>query len=76
MHKRIFKRNDNKELLHNMANSLLKHETIDSKDIQKILDGKTIVRRKPSLKSSKSSNGRIKKTSVADSIEKKANGKL
>ena len=40
---------------------------------------KTIVRRKPSLKSSKSSkptNGKIKKTSVADSIEKKANGKL
>jgi cell division protease FtsH len=71
--------NNNKELLHDMANSLLKHETIDSKDIQKILDGKTIVRRKPSLKSSKSSkptNGKIKKTSVADSIEKKANGKL
>ena len=68
--------NDNKELLHNMANSLLKHETIDSKDIQKILDGKTIVRKKPSLKSSKPTNGKIKKTSVADSIEKKANGKL
>ena len=27
---------DNKELLHAMASSLLKHETIDSKDIQKI----------------------------------------
>jgi hypothetical protein len=59
-----------------MASSLLKHETIDSKDIQKILDGKTIVRRKPSLKSSKPTNGKIKKTSVVDLIEKKANGKL
>ena len=68
--------NDNKELLHDMANSLLKHETIDSKDIQKILAGKTIVRRKSSLKTSKPTNGKIKKTSVADSIEKKANGKL
>ena len=68
--------NDNKELLHTMASSLLKHETIDSKDIQKILDGKTIVRRKPSLKSSKPTNGKIKKTRVVDSIEKKANGKL
>jgi len=67
---------DNKELLHAMASSLLKHETIDSKDIQKILDGKTIVRRKPSLKSSKSANGKINKTSLADSIEKKPNGKL
>ena len=67
---------DNKELLHSMASSLLKHETIDSKDIQKILDGKTIVRRKPSLKSSKSANGKINKTSLADSIEKKPNGKL
>jgi len=67
---------DNKELLHTMASSLLKHETIDSKDIQKILDGKTIVRRKPSLKSLKSANGKINKTSLPDSIEKKPNGKL
>ena len=34
-----------------------------SKDIQKLLDGKKIIRRKPSIKSSKSSNGKVKSTS-------------
>ena len=51
---------------------LLKHETIDSKDIQKLLDGKKIIRRKPSIKSSKSSNGKVKSTSTSV----RANGKL
>ena len=37
--------NDNKDLLHSMAKSLLKFETIDAKDIKKILDGKKIIRR-------------------------------
>ena len=64
--------NDNQELLHSMAKSLLKHETIDSKDIQKLLDGKKIIRRKPSIKSSKSSNGKAKSTSTSV----RANGKL
>ena len=55
-----------------MAKSLLKHETIDAKDIQKLLDGKKIIRRKPSIKSSKSSNGKVKSTSTSV----RANGKL
>ena len=37
--------NDNKDLLHNKAKSLLKFETIDAKDIKKIIDGKKIIRR-------------------------------
>ena len=55
-----------------MAKSLLKHETIDAKDIQKLLDGKKIIRRKPSIKSSKISNGKVKST--PNSV--RANGKL
>ena len=35
----------NKELLHAMASALLEYETIDSKDISKLLDGKKIIRR-------------------------------
>ena len=64
--------NDNQDLLHSMAKSLLKHETIDSKDIQKLLDGKKIIRRKPNIKSSKNSNGKVKSTSTSV----RANGKL
>ena len=64
--------NENQELLHSMAKSLLKHETIDAKDIQKLLDGKKIIRRKPSIKSSKSSNGKVKSTSSTV----RANGKF
>ena len=64
--------NENQGLLHNMAKSLLKHETIDAKDIQKLLDGKKIIRRKPSIKSSKSSNGKVKPASTSV----RANGKL
>ena len=55
-----------------MAESLLKHETIDSKDIQKLLDGKKIIKRKPSIKTSKNSNGKVKSTSTSV----RANGKL
>ena len=66
----------NKELLHSMASSLLKHETIDSKDIQKILDGKKIIKRKPSLKNLKRTNGKIKKASSSNSPKIKADGKL
>ena len=36
---------DNQDLLHSMAKALLKHETIDSKDISKLIDGKKIIRR-------------------------------
>ena len=61
---------DNKDLLHSMAKSLLKHETIDAKDIQKLLEGKKIIRRKPSVKSSKSSNGKIKSSLVGSSTAK------
>ena len=38
--------NDNEDLLHSMAKSLLMHETIDAKDIDKLLTGKKIIRRK------------------------------
>ena len=42
--------NDNVEFLHSMAKSLLVHETIDSKDIDKLLNGKKIIRRKSKQK--------------------------
>jgi len=35
----------NQDLLHSMAKALLKHETIDSKDIDRLLNGKNIIRR-------------------------------
>jgi cell division protease FtsH len=68
--------NDNKDLLHSMAKSLLKFETIDAKDIKKILDGKKIIRRsnRKNLK-----NGRTKlkvKTSREKSKPLKSNGRL
>ena len=68
--------NDNKNLLHNMAKSLLKFETIDAKDIKKIIDGKKIIRRsnRKNLK-----NGRTKlkaKTSRVKSKPLKSNGRL
>ena len=68
--------NDNKDLLHNMAKSLLKFETIDAKDIKKIIDGKKIIRRsnRKNLK-----NGRTKlkaKTSRVKSKPLKSNGRL
>ena len=61
-----------------MANSLLVHETIDAKDIDKLLNGKKIIRRK--TKTSKSSNGRLK-TKKNVIVKKKSepiksNGKL
>ena len=40
-----------------MAKSLLVHETIDSKDIDKLLNGKKIIRRKS--KTNKSRNGKL-----------------
>ena len=70
--------NDNEDLLHSMAKSLLMHETIDSKDIDKLLTGKKIIRRKSNT--SKSSNGKLSaKSSVAGkkkSVPIKSNGKL
>ena len=66
----------NKELLHSIANSLLKHETIDSKDIQQILEGKRIIRKKTNVKNSKPTNGKIKKARPSNSPKIKANGKL
>ena len=66
----------NKELLHSIANSLLKHETIDSKDIQQILEGKRIIRKKTNVKNSKPTNGKIKKSRPSNSPKIKANGKL
>ena len=42
--KQILKKND--KTLHAMASALLKHETIDHNDVEKILDGKILRRRK------------------------------
>jgi len=70
--------NDNQDLLHSMANSLLVHETIDAKDIDKLLNGKKIIRRKP--KTNKSTNGKLntKKKLAGEDKSKpiKSNGKL
>ena len=70
--------NDNEDLLHSMAKSLLMHETIDAKDIDKLLAGKKIIRRKSNT--IKSSNGKLsEKSSVAGkkkSAPIKSNGKL
>ena len=37
---------NNEKILHAMANALLKHETIDHNDVQKLIDGKILRRRK------------------------------
>tara|TARA_B100000700_G_C15063214_1_gene867457 strand:+ start:1519 stop:3528 length:2010 start_codon:yes stop_codon:yes gene_type:complete len=44
---------NNEEVLHRLAKELLKHETIDGNDLDKILDGKTLRRRKKSANKSK-----------------------
>ena len=69
--------NDNEDLLHSMAKSLLMHETIDAKDIDKLLTGKKIIRRKSNT--SKSRNGKLSAKSRATgkkSAPIKSNGKL
>ena len=68
--------NDNKNLLHNMAKSLLKFETIDAKDIKKIIDGKKIIRRS-NRKNLKNGRKKLKaKTSREKSKPLKSNGRL
>ena len=44
---------NNQDLLHSMAKALLKYETIDSKDIDRLLNGKNIIRRGTLTKSRK-----------------------
>ena len=69
--------NENKDLLHSMAKSLLKHETIDAKDIKKILDGKKIIKRKPRVKNINNGSAKLKrKTAVKKSGALKSNGRL
>ncbi len=69
--------NENKDLLHSMAKSLLKHETIDAKDIKKILDGKKIIKRKPRVKNINNGSAKLKrKTAVKKSKSLKSNGRL
>jgi cell division protease FtsH len=53
-------------ILHRMAEELLKYETIDKRDIEKILDGKKIVRR-----NNKKSTQTRKKTHLKSSIRSK-----
>jgi len=52
--------------LHRMAEELLKHETIDDKDIKKILEGKTVIRRSPKKQGSRRKKTH-KKTSLLES---------
>ncbi len=70
--------NENEDLLHSMAKSLLVHETIDAKDINKLLNGKKIIRRKS--RTNKSSNGKINtKRNLAGGKKSepiKSNGKI
>ena len=62
---------DNEELLHRVAKELLKHETIDGNDLDKIIDGKTLRRRRKSSIGSKEkrksvSSGKSKKKKLAE----------
>ena len=62
---------DNEELLHRVAKELLKHETIDGNDLDKIIDGKTLRRRRKSSNGSKEkrksvSSGKSKKKKLAE----------
>jgi len=58
----------NIEILHRMADELLKHETLDSADIEKILDGKTIRRSKNGK--AKASSAKKKKAALKKSAKK------
>jgi cell division protease FtsH len=58
----------NIEILHRMADELLKHETLDSADIEKILDGKTIRRSKNGK--AKASSAKKKKAARKKSAKK------
>ena len=60
----------NEKTLHAMANALLKHETIDYNDVQKLIDGKVIRRRKMNG-STKSVNNKSKVRSQKKSSNKK-----
>ncbi len=59
---------DNSDILHRMAKELLKYETLDSSDIEKILDGKTIRRSKNGK--AKPASGKRKKTAAKKSSKK------
>ncbi len=69
---------ENEDLLHSMAKSLLVHETINAKDIDNLLNGKKIIRRK--AKTNKSRNGKLNtKKSIVDKKKSepiKSNGEL
>ena len=60
----------NEKTLHAMANALLKHETIDYNDVQKLIDGK-VIRRKKMNGSTKSVNNKSKVRSQKKSSNKK-----
>ena len=60
----------NEKTLHAMANALLKHETIDYNDVQKLIDGKVLRRRKMNG-STKSVNNKSKVRSQKKNSNKK-----
>ena len=70
--------NDNQDLLHSMANSLLKHETIDAKDIDKLLNGKKIIKRKSKKRKLFNGNLKTKRSGAAEKKSEpiKSNGKI
>ncbi len=62
---------DNEKLLHRVAKELLKHETIDGNDLDKIIEGKTLRRRRKASNGSKEkrksvSSGKSKKKKLAE----------
>ena len=64
----ILRKND--KILHAMANALLKHETIDHNDVQKLIDGKILRRRKMNGSAKKVKNNSKVKTPKKSSTNK------
>ena len=60
----------NEKILHAMANALLKHETIDHNDVQKLIDGKILRRRKMNGSANTVKNNSKVKTQKKSSTKK------
>jgi len=61
---------NNEKILHAMANALLKHETIDHNDVQKLIDGKILRRRKMNGSANTVKNNSKVKTQKKSSTKK------
>ena len=51
---------ENESILHGISGELLEHETIDEKDLNRILDGKKVIRRKANSSKKKTKKVNIK----------------